>query len=175
MLAHTLYGFTYLLYYSAFLAIIAGHGYFYVQSFYRDDCYASMNIDDKLPYTAPGEGLKNVSQNFRVVNLMGLLTFINLFCLASWFQYTKSRYVNDSKAKYTMVSGLVWLSYYLTLITMVTRNAGFVCSGFYEPHARTFRFPLDSVYIKDNGLFLWYSMISQAGFFAVMFTGMVSF
>lgn len=61
ILAHTLYAFSFLLYYVAFLAVIGGHGYFYVQSFFRDDCYASMSKDDLTAYTAPGDGLHNVS------------------------------------------------------------------------------------------------------------------
>lgn len=73
-----------------------------------------------------------------------------------------------------LLSGLVWACYFLTQIIMVIRHAGQVCSGFYLPHPHIFREPVDSLYVKDNGLFLWYGLIAQAGFALVMFTGVVS-
>ncbi len=69
---------------------------------------------------------------------------------------------------------VIWFSYYLTLLTMRLRHSGKVCSGDYLNNPHLFTHGKDAPYIHDEGLFLWYSMIGQAGFVVVMISGVTT-
>ena len=107
--------------------------------------------------------LHNVSKNFLVVNCMGAMCFLLLTLTLIWIHLKcirdRSYYISDGKIIWFLFLFAVWLSYYLTLITMATRHAGQVCSGYFLPNKRLIRAAVEPPYIKDNGLFLWYAMV----------------
>ncbi len=169
------YFFSAILYYAFFFSLIGGHFYFYKLSLDRADCFAS---SDKSNLIAQSEGDTNVSKNFRVVNMMGFITFTVLTAIMIWLHTKLSfdQYYRPHECTLLLfaVFMVVWCSYYLTLLTMRLRHTGMVCSGDYLDQPHLFIKGQDAPYIHDEGLFLWYAMIAQAGFVVVMISGAAS-
>ena len=166
LIAYFLYYISFLAYYGFFLTLTAGHFYFYLMSFDKGNCYAFQDKNNETAYLlidVPGGSL-DVSNNFRVVNLMGFISFffITLTMMYVHFKMSCTSYYSprDCMALWMITLFLLWACYYLTLLVMRLRHAGKVCSGDYLDHPRLFDNVVNSPYIHDNGLFLWYSMIS---------------
>ena len=123
--------------------------------------------------------LHNVSKNFLVVNCMGVMFYLLLTLTLIWihlkFITASNYYLSDGWSIWFLFLFVVWLSYYLTLVTMATRHAGQVCSGYFLPNKRLIRPAVEPPYIKDNGLFLWYAMVGQVLFFVTFATGAASY
>ena len=68
-----------LCWYTFFWGLTLGHGYYFFQSLNVPDCYAVNKKDGNtdLAYFNPDDvpHLKDVTANFRVVNMMGMLVF----------------------------------------------------------------------------------------------------
>ena len=180
MFANLLYFVSTIAWYSFFFALAAGHAYFYIQSFYRDDCWASNNKHNNAVYTDSGQADKehNISQNFRVVNMFGLIffAFLSLTLMYLHARLSCDRYYDPHDAFFLWMFALflLWCCYFLTLMIMRLRHAGCVCSGDFLPDKRLFHSEADPTYIHDNGNFLWYVMIAHAGFVVVMVSGAIS-
>ena len=182
--AYTLYYISFVLYYGFFIGLAVGHGYFYATSFNVEDCYAHQSDkNDFLPYTVVsqgGKGYQNVSENFRIVNLMGLIAFsfigLILMYIHAALAYDNDYEISGSFFFLGLASIVMWLVYYFTLLVMRLRHAGLVCSGQYLGHPHTFHNGVIAgpPYIKENGTFMYYAMIGEALFFVVMISGVIS-
>ena len=168
------------LYYGFFWGMTFGHGFFFFQSLTIDDCWATQHHHNTVAYPADGMATHehNVSANFRCVNMFGLIFFLGMtltmmyaHCRAACEDYYDP---SDLIALWLFFLFVVWCCYFLTLMIMRLRLAGRVCSGDYLANPRLFRADDPSPYIHDNGNFLWYAMIGQAGFMLAMMSGAAS-
>ena len=72
--------------------------------------------------------LHNVTKNFLVVNCMGAVIFLLLTLTLVWihirFMWKRSYYTSDRCNFWLLILFVVWVGYYLTLVTMTIRHAG---------------------------------------------------
>lgn len=110
---------------------------------------------------------------------MGSVIFLLLTLTLVWinirFMWKRSYYMSDRCNLWLFILFVVWVGYYLTLVTMATRHAGEVCAGYYLPKKHQFRAAVEPPYIKSEGLFLWYAMLGQFLFVFTIATGAASY
>lgn len=61
--AYSLYFVSFFIFYGFFIAMSVGHGYFFIESYSRPDCYATMDKNSPVAYDDPNAtgDLQNVS------------------------------------------------------------------------------------------------------------------
>lgn len=110
---------------------------------------------------------------------MGSVIFLLLTLTLAWIHINYMRkhsyYTSDRCKCWLFILFMIWVSYYLTLLTMASRHAGKVCAGYYLPKKHQFRAAVEPPYIKSEGLFLWYAMLGQFLFVFTIATGAASY
>ncbi len=128
-----------------------------------------------LPSAEGGDNLHDIWTNFKLVNMWGGITFslAVLMMLYAHYKFSTDRYGAEWLACPALLLAINWFGYFLTVMSVRLRHAGKVCSGDYLPNRLLFA---DNTppYLHNEGLFIWYAMLAQWGFFVVMISGAIS-
>ena len=165
-----------LTFYAFFGLLTAGHFIAYFEGS-SQDCYAYSDKSLLEAYPTGGDNLHNVLTNFNLVNMWGGITFGLTTLLLLTYQvslWRDSYYRSDNWSVCPgMTLGASWFGYFLCLMSVRLRHAGKVCSGDFLPNRLLFG-ENTPPYLHNQGLFLWYAIVAQWGFFIVMISGAIS-